>query len=65
MKHILYIGGFEMPNKNAAAQRVLSIAKALREGGYDTLFYGITKSEDYVGCSLSRLIFRGNGRHRK
>lgn len=50
MKHILYIGGFEMPNKNAAAQRVLSIAKALREGGYDTLFYGITKSEDYVGC---------------
>lgn len=46
MKKILYIGGFEMPDKNAAAQRVLSIAKALRESGYDTLFYGITQSGD-------------------
>lgn len=49
MKKILYIGGFEMPDKNAAAQRVLSIAKALRESGYDTLFYGITQSDDKDG----------------
>ena len=49
MKKILYIGGFEMPDKNAAAQRVLSIAKALRESGYDTLFYGITQSGDKEG----------------
>ncbi len=46
MKNILYIGGFEMPDKNAAAQRVLSIAKALREAGYETQFYGITTSND-------------------
>lgn len=49
MKKILYIGGFEMPDKNAAAQRVLSIAKALREAGYDTQFYGITQSGDTEG----------------
>lgn len=49
MKKILYIGGFEMPDKNAAAQRVLSIAKALRESGYDTLFYGITQDGNYEG----------------
>lgn len=49
MKKLLYIGGFEMPDKNAAAQRVLSIAKALRESGYDTLFYGITQSGDMEG----------------
>ena len=49
MKKILYIGGFEMPDKNAAAQRVLSIAKALREAGYDTRFYGITQSGDKEG----------------
>ena len=24
---ILYVGGFELPDKNAAAQRVLSVAK--------------------------------------
>lgn len=46
---ILYIGGFEMPDKNAAAQRVLSIAKSLRESGYDTKFYGITHSNDVEG----------------
>lgn len=49
MKKILYIGGFEMPDKNAAAQRVLSIAKALREAGYDTMFYGITQDGNYEG----------------
>lgn len=41
---ILYIGGFEMPDKNAAAQRVLSMAKAMREHGHDISFLGITKS---------------------
>lgn len=38
-----------MPDKNAAAQRVLSIAKALRLGGYSVSFYGITKSGDVEG----------------
>lgn len=49
MKRVLYIGGFEMPDKNAAAQRVLSVAKALRECDCEVSFYGITKSGDIKG----------------
>ncbi len=48
-KRVLYIGGFEMPDKNAAAQRVLSVSKALRENGYDIKFVGITTSNDVLG----------------
>jgi glycosyltransferase involved in cell wall biosynthesis len=47
---IIYIGGFEMPDKNAAAQRVLSVAKALRMGGHEVKFYGITKCNDFSGA---------------
>lgn len=43
MKRVLYIGGFELPDKNAAAQRVLSNAKLLREMGFDVSFIGISK----------------------
>lgn len=42
-KRILYIGGFELPDKNAAAQRVLSNAKLLREMGFEVTFMGISK----------------------
>lgn len=35
---ILYVGGFELPDKNAAAQRVISNAKALKKLGYDVEF---------------------------
>lgn len=48
-KRILYVGGFEMPDKNAAAQRVLSIGKALQKCGDTVIYYGITKSKDYQG----------------
>ena len=43
MIKILYIGGFEMPNRNAAAQRVVSVAKTMRELGCDVTFIGVTK----------------------
>ena len=35
---VLYVGGFELPDKNAAAQRVVSIAKILRDIGYNVVF---------------------------
>ena len=35
---VLYIGGFALPDKNAAAQRVIGIAKGLKELGYKTVF---------------------------
>ena len=40
-KRILYIGGFTMPDGNAAAQRVLGIAKILRDCSYDVKFCGL------------------------
>lgn len=41
---ILYIGGFELPDKNAAAQRVIGIAKCLRDLGYRVVFINALKS---------------------
>jgi len=41
---ILYIGGFELPDKNAAAHRVLSNGKILRELGYKVVFIGVDKT---------------------
>ena len=38
-KTILYIGGFELPDKNAAAHRVVANGKALRELGYSVVFF--------------------------
>ncbi len=45
MRRILYIGGFELPDKNAAAHRVLSIAKAWRDAGLEVVFMGVTKED--------------------
>ena len=35
---LLYVGGFVLPDKNAAAQRVVGIAKAARDAGYKIVF---------------------------
>lgn len=43
LKKVLYIGGFELPDKNAAAQRVMANAKLLKEMGFDVSFIGISK----------------------
>lgn len=37
-KTILYIGCFELPDRNAAAQRVIGNAKAMRDIGYHVIF---------------------------
>lgn len=41
---VLYIGGFELPDKNAASHRVLSNAKILRDLDYNVVLLGIDKS---------------------
>lgn len=43
IKTILYLGGFELPDKNAAAQRVMANAKLLCEIGFEVSFIGISK----------------------
>lgn len=47
-QQILYIGGFEMPDGNAAAQRVLSIAKTLPPDCV-VKFLGLTHTDNYRG----------------
>lgn len=37
-KKILYIGGFQLPDKNAAAHRVIGVGKVLRELGHQVFF---------------------------
>lgn len=46
-KNILYVGGFELPDKNAAAQRVIGNAKVLKELGYNIFFLGVNKDKEY------------------
>jgi len=44
LKTIFYIGGFELPDKNAAAHRVLGNGKVLKSLGYRVVFIGVTKT---------------------
>ena len=46
---ILYVGGFQLPERNAAAQRVAAIAKGLRDVGYDVIFLNSLKNTDNSG----------------
>lgn len=41
---IIYIGGFELPDKNAAALRVRTIAQLLRKIGFDVVLIGIHRA---------------------
>ena len=59
-KTIIYIGGFELPDKNAAAHRVISNGKLLRDIGYNVHFMGISNergynNKSYYGASLKAL----------
>ncbi|AEE20740.1 glycosyltransferase [Dokdonia sp. 4H-3-7-5] len=44
---IIYIGGFELPDKNAAAHRVIANGKLLRDIGYNVHFMGISNERIY------------------
>ena len=46
METIIYIGSFEMPDKNAAAHRVLNNARNLRELGFNVVFVGLNANAD-------------------
>lgn len=43
---ILYIGAFELPDKNAAAHRVLSNAKLFQSLGYEVILVGRSRSNE-------------------
>lgn len=48
MKNILYMGGFELPDKNAAAHRVINNAKALKKLGYNVFFIGVKRNQKEI-----------------
>lgn len=47
-KSVLYIGGFELPDKNAAAHRVLANAKLFSKLGYDVSFIGVNRDDKNI-----------------
>lgn len=49
IRKVLYLGGFELPDLNAAAQRVIAIAKTIRLIGCDVEFIGVTNHDREVG----------------
>lgn len=49
MKKALYIGGFDMPDNNAAAHRVLSVAKVMHECSIETRFIGLSRQKSGNG----------------
>ena len=49
---ILYVGNFELPDKGAAANRVVSNGKLFRKLGYGTAYLGIRKDADFAGVQL-------------
>jgi len=53
---ILYIGGFELPDKNAAAQRCVSNAKLFRDIGYRVILLGVNRQDN---SSLSKSEYFG------
>lgn len=55
---IIYIGGFELPDRNAAAHRVLANGKILQELGYEVVFVGVDSARS-VGAELLRHDFFG------
>ena len=49
----LYVGNFELPDKGASANRVMSNRLLFAELGYRTAFLGITRGESFAGVRQS------------
>jgi glycosyltransferase involved in cell wall biosynthesis len=51
---VLYVGGFEMPDKNAAAHRVTAVGKIFRDLGYKVVLLGVDKMQQPDQSIVSR-----------
>ncbi|RIV76040.1 glycosyltransferase [Pelagerythrobacter aerophilus] len=47
MKTIIYVGGFELPDRNAAAQRIRNNARVFRSLGYRVVLVGVSRARAY------------------
>lgn len=50
---ILYMGNFELPDKNAAAHRVSNNGKIFKKLGYNVAYLGTVRDENFVGIKVS------------
>lgn len=50
---IIYMGNYELPDKNAAAHRVLNNGKIFNELGYKTVYLGAVRDEHFSGIRQS------------
>ncbi len=50
---ILYMGNFELPDKNAAAHRVMNNGKIFKELGYRVVYLGTVREEHFDGIRRS------------
>lgn len=55
MKTIIYVGGFELPDRNAAAQRVRNNARVFRSLGYRVVLVGVSRARVY-----DRMLYRAD-----
>lgn len=58
MNYIIYYGPFQLPDKNAAAHRVINNAKLLKELGYETVFFGCNGD---ATCQIEETRFETSG----
>ncbi len=53
---IIYIGGFELPDRNAAAQRVLANSSIFRDLGYNVVFVGTSRNVNETGMQNPQFV---------
>lgn len=58
-KSILYIGGFELPDKNAAAHRVIANGKMFAELNYEVFYLGTQKTDKSLKVEDTKYCFDG------
>ena len=51
---IIYMGNFELPDKNAAAHRVMNNGKIFKDLGYRVAYLGVTRDESFAGIKQSK-----------
>ncbi|HCJ21974.1 MAG TPA: hypothetical protein DHV64_10725 [Erythrobacter sp.] len=60
MSTIIYVGGFELPDRNAAAQRVCNNASIFRDLGYKVILLGTSRERSYDGTVYPAAVNFGN-----
>ncbi len=58
-KRVLYIGGFELPDKNAAAQRVIANAKILQNICDEVVLAGVSKDSNQSSFLSNQYAYEG------